>query len=153
MVFLWRVKWKNRQKFCSSTCTLQSNLALSLQIILESSTNPIIQHQSQCIESYGSSSFDPELHPILKRYSTDAIFLLLNPSLFNQGRLLLQYIRGETTELPILVVVEDCEPDKMLDLIKAGANDFITPPLRAIDVLPRLWRLIDQSRIGETIQF
>jgi len=36
-------------------------------------------------------------------------------------------------------------------MIKLGADDFITPPLTATGILPRLWRLIEQTVRGETL--
>jgi DNA-binding NtrC family response regulator len=38
----------------------------------------------------------------------------------------------------------------MFELIKLGAADFIIPPLTPTGILPRLWRLLDQTCLGET---
>jgi two-component system, NtrC family, response regulator GlrR len=51
---------------------------------------------------------------------------------------------------PLLVVVDEAEPEEMIEWIKQLAADFITKPLKTIDVLPRIWRLLDQSSESET---
>ena len=53
--------------------------------------------------------------------------------------------------MPIPVVVEATEPDALLELLEAGASDFIIPPLRAVDVLPRVMRALEQAGQGESI--
>jgi two-component system, NtrC family, response regulator GlrR len=52
--------------------------------------------------------------------------------------------------IPLLVVVDEAEPDEMIEWIRQLAADFLTKPLKKIDVLPRLWRLLDQSSESET---
>ena len=51
---------------------------------------------------------------------------------------------------PLLVVVDEAEPEEMIEWIKQLAADFITKPLKTIDVLPRIWRLLDQASESET---
>jgi DNA-binding NtrC family response regulator len=46
-----------------------------------------------------------------------------------------------------MVVVEACEPNEMLEWLKSGAADFLTVPLRRIDVLPRVWRLLEHYNL------
>ena len=41
----------------------------------------------------------------------------------------------------------------MFSLIKLGAVDFITPPLQKIDILPRLWRLLEHKREQNTLTY
>jgi two-component system, NtrC family, response regulator GlrR len=51
--------------------------------------------------------------------------------------------------IPLLVVVDEADPDEVIEWIKQLAADFITKPLKTIDVLPRIWRLLDQSSESE----
>ncbi len=57
---------------------------------------------------------------------------------------------GKVLTRPLLVVVDEAEPDEMIEWIRELAADFLTKPLKKIDVLPRLWRLLDQSSESET---
>ena len=56
----------------------------------------------------------------------------------------------EILTTPLLVVVDEAEPDEMIEWIKQLAADFITKPLKTIDVLPRIWRLLHQVSESET---
>ena len=58
---------------------------------------------------------------------------------------LVQALRRGTSGRPVAIVVEESNPITLLELLKAGASDFFIPPLRAIDVFPRLTRLLEQS--------
>jgi len=49
-------------------------------------------------------------------------------------------------KVPIIAVIEGERPEEMADLFRLGVADFVTPPLKSIDVLPRLWRLLGQKR-------
>ena len=46
---------------------------------------------------------------------------------------------------PFIVVAEAGEPDEMFEWLKLGAADFITAPLKAGEVLPRIWQLLEQN--------
>jgi len=55
----------------------------------------------------------------------------------------------EIPTTPLLVVVDEAEPDEMIEWIRQLAADFITKPLKTIDVLPRIWRLLHQFSESE----
>jgi len=52
--------------------------------------------------------------------------------------------------VPLLVVVDEAEPDEMIEWVRKLAADFLTKPLKKIDVLPRIWRLLEHSSDSET---
>ncbi len=83
--------------------------------------------------------FDIESHGV-----PDLVCISLSPESSEKIDGLVKSLRRKTPNLPIIVVVEDCKPDEAISLLKLGATDFITPPLKAIDVLPRVWRLMQQ---------
>src|SRR6185369_4498142 len=56
----------------------------------------------------------------------------------------------EIPAIPLLVVVDEADSDEVIEWIKQLAADFITKPLKTIDVLPRIWRLLDQASESET---
>ena len=53
--------------------------------------------------------------------------------------------------LPVLVVGEFSEPDRLIELLESGATDFVTPPLKSAEILSRLWRAIDLNRRRQTL--
>jgi len=49
--------------------------------------------------------------------------------------------------LPVILVVDSCEPADLIEVLKLGVSDFVTSPLRPVDVVPRALRLLDQARL------
>lgn len=45
--------------------------------------------------------------------------------------------------VPTIVAMENAEPEEMLRVLEAGAADFITPPFSPLNILPRVWRILD----------
>lgn len=128
-----------------------SGLASTLRGILESFPNLGIELRHKPVRDREPALFDIALSSIISGYNPDMIFLVLSQSHLKLSDVLFQSMSTELSELPIIVVIEACEPDEMFSLLKLGAQDFITPPLKAIDILPRLWRLLEQKRQGEAL--
>ena len=128
-----------------------SGLGSTLRKILESSLNLGITLRHESVTVFQPTLADSDLSTIISRFNPDLLFLVLSPSQLKQVGVLFQSMSREYSELPIIAVIEECQPDQMLALLKLGAADFITPPLKAIDVLPRLWRLLEQTRRSEIL--
>jgi DNA-binding NtrC family response regulator len=79
-------------------------------------------------------------------FNPDVIFVLLSNELLDQGKAVFQSSKAESPETPAIFVVEGGEPEGMFELLRLGAADFIIPPLKATDILPRVWRLLDHTR-------
>jgi DNA-binding NtrC family response regulator len=92
---------------------------------------------------------------LLSRFNPAVIFLVASNSLLRQSRNLFQSLRRREPEPAIIVVADndqaDASPDEVFEMIRLGATDFITPPLKPVEILPRLWRALEHSRLGETI--
>lgn len=92
------------------------------------------------------NSFDSTNISRLISLANPAIVLLVSaPNLTTQTRELFEVMHKDLPTMPIMVLIETCEPHEMLVWLKLGAADFLTVPLRAIDVLPRVWRLLEIS--------
>jgi DNA-binding NtrC family response regulator len=63
----------------------------------------------------------------------------------------LQHFKGAKGSPPIILVVEKGEPDELFAWLAGGVSDFITPPLTALDLLPRIRRLLEPVREGSTL--
>jgi DNA-binding NtrC family response regulator len=51
--------------------------------------------------------------------------------------------------VPVVVAVDQCQPEELIQLLRAGAADFVIAPWRTIDVVPRLWRLLPQQELDD----
>jgi two-component system response regulator GlrR len=82
-----------------------------------------------------------ELVKAVQRLNPDVLFTVL-PGSHLETTKLLRSTKQAAPNIPIIVVLETCEPDQIVELLSAGAVDFVTLPLRAPDVLPRAWKWI-----------
>ncbi len=127
-----------------------SNLCQMLQGVLDSSEDRNIKLRHESLKMDVSNLLTKELSKIVSGFNPDMIFLISSHSLFNHISTLLQSMRMEFTKIPIMLVMDECPPEAVFDLLKRGATDFITPPLKPADILPRIWRLLEQHIVGET---
>ncbi len=128
-----------------------TNVGCTLREILESFPNLGVQLKQESPKESKSALCVDELCSLLSRCNSDLIFLVLSSNHLNQTRPLFESIKSGLLSLPIIVVIEACKPDEMFSLLKLGAADFITPPLKAIDILPRLWRLLEHNQQAQTL--
>ncbi len=82
-----------------------------------------------------------ELEKVVQRINPDVVFTAV-PGSLNDTTKLLKSTRQAAPNIPIIVVLETCDPDQIVELMAAGAVDFVTLPLRPPDVLPRAWKWI-----------
>lgn len=117
-----------------------------LRQILESSDQPEIDlyQESVAIDSLAFSY--SELAKNALRFDPELIFITVSASLLDVAGAGFQAIRGQLPQIPIIAAAHAVAPDSVLELFRLGASDFITPPLRAIDILPRMWRLLGHTR-------
>lgn len=123
-----------------------SSLGNTLRGIFKSSPKPGVQLRYESPGVLEHALADNKLSSIISRSALDLILLVLSLRSLKQSRALFQLIRKEASELPIIAVTEECKPDRMLGLLEAGVSDFITPPLKPIEVFPRVWRLLEHTR-------
>jgi len=77
------------------------------------------------------------------------VFLVLAHEALDQAPVLIRSIRKQEPDMPIMVVIDGCNPDETLKVLQAGAADFLTPPFRLADTLPRVRRLLDQLNLRD----
>jgi len=75
----------------------------------------------------------------------EVLFLILPAGLVQKPEPLLGPLRRERPEVPLVAVIGQATSDQVLALLQSGVHDFLVPPLRPFEVLPRLWRLLAQS--------
>jgi two-component system response regulator GlrR len=128
-----------------------SGLGNILREILESCVKPRIQLQKEPISVYGSDISNSQLFSIISNFNPDLIFLVLSSNYLKQTSALIQSLSRKPFKLPVLAIIEGDKPDEIIEILKIGVIDFITPPFKAIDVLPRIWRLTEQKSESEML--
>jgi len=100
-----------------------------------------------------SVACDRELANVSARCQLDLIIFILSPCNLKQAGELIQSVRKKFSALPIFFIAEKCKADEMFSLLKLGATDFITLPLKNMEILPRLWRLLEHQREQNTLTY
>lgn len=83
---------------------------------------------------------------VLARTTPDLIFLSIGTLPFSAALPVFQSIRGNEAQLPVLAAVPDGAYGELSDLLKQGWIDFVTLPLRPLDIFPRILRLLSHLR-------
>jgi DNA-binding NtrC family response regulator len=63
----------------------------------------------------------------------------------------LQACREAQQGLPVLILAGEENPKQITDVLASGPEDFVTPPIRAADLLPRLWKLSGAAEEREAV--
>jgi DNA-binding NtrC family response regulator len=126
-------------------------LSAELRQILESSPTLDLQFAQVPVQAFTTDECDRELSGNVSRLNPDVAFLVLARGLLNETGALFKSMRTYLTKWPMIVVMEAGGPDQIFEWLKLGAADFITPPFKAVDILPRVWRLLEQTRQGDEL--
>ncbi|MEK6300600.1 MAG: sigma 54-interacting transcriptional regulator [Acidobacteriota bacterium] len=122
-----------------------NGLSKAVREILETSLRLAVKiEQFVVITDAGTGPSDH--FKMVSRLKPSILFLTLECTSLSETVSTLRSIRAESTDVPVIVVVDACEPHVMLELLREGASDFITCPFEAIDIVPRVLRLLEQSR-------
>src|SRR5258706_1580335 len=121
-----------------------NSIRTSLQAILEPDFKLEVVGRSGTPEYPPLVEFADDLKKSLQQIDAALVFLMLFAKSLNQTRTLLETIR-QIPDLPIVMVVESEQPKDIIELLRAGADDFVTLPLQAGNVLPRAWKLVRNS--------
>jgi DNA-binding NtrC family response regulator len=112
----------------------ESRLCSALQTILNSHFQIDIVREASY---YDAGRFQD----LIRRFDPLVIFLIFSSEVRYNGEIL-KSVRKEALSIPIIAVIDACEPQGILELLRGGATDFLTSPLNAANVLPRTWNLL-----------
>ena len=126
-------------------------LGKELQGILESSSNFDIQLEEKPASASLASCCSSEHLGMISDFKPDVIFIVLSPGQLKHLRAMIQSLRKNMSELSVMIVTEGGRPEEMIQSLKLGVADFITSPLKSIDIIPRLWRLLERKYRGNAL--
>jgi two-component system response regulator GlrR len=90
-------------------------------------------------------AWEAGLQVVISDFVPDIILPVLSAASTVRAEAILCSLR-DFQQTPCIFAVEGYGPDETFTLLKLGAADFITSPLRATDILPRVWRLVEQRQ-------
>ena len=111
-------------------------LCESLRTVLDESFRSDFTLQLRGVASNDAASLDDSARTV-SQLKASIVLMVLPSDLVTKALTLLDSLRRYSPDVPVIAVVDASEH---------GASDFITPPLKAIDVVPRVWRLLEQVR-------
>jgi len=118
-----------------------SDVGSLLRRILES--QPLLRIREDVMG--GSNSGKEHLLSVIWNFHPDIVFFVLAP-VFRETKELLEAATKLRRSPPVIAVVNnEEEPEDILQLFEAGAVDFVTVPLKATEVLPRVWQLLRET--------
>ncbi|HLG14193.1 MAG TPA: sigma-54 dependent transcriptional regulator [Blastocatellia bacterium] len=123
------------------------DLGLRVQEILEPPFGHGIHVQREPVAAFDAGLRDAEVRRLMLRAAPSLIILVLPDGDPESAASLF-----ESLTVPVIVVIGSAEPREMLKLLELGATDFISPPLSPLNLLPRMWRLLDRARRGEDLK-
>ncbi|HEY5895476.1 MAG TPA: sigma-54 dependent transcriptional regulator [Chthoniobacterales bacterium] len=84
----------------------------------------------------------------LVSFEPHVVVLLLRRFARSEARAVLDIPERVALRLPVIAVIAEGGPEDALALLKAGADDFVLPPVRPEEIFPRIWRLLAHPRRG-----
>lgn len=141
---------KDANVFLLDLCP-SSGLGPELQRILETSSDVNVQTGEASSGLFDTPLFGEEFHCVNPGFAPDVLFLVLSPRHLSETQQMFQCLSKDPQAPPIIVVLNACEPHRMFALLEKGVCDFITPPLTACEILPRIWRISENRRRAQTL--
>ena len=126
----------------------ENELSLSLKSILQPYFSVDCLPQTIIKGVSAGSRFRSSFGDLIRRVRPLVVFPILPSESALEDTALVESIKREAAGIPIIAVLENSEPHRVFELLKGGAADFITSPLTASDVLPRIWRLLREPDLS-----
>lgn len=142
-----------QRKILLLDCNPAYDLDVTLRGIFESPASPNEKLLYESIHVFEPNVPVRNLSKAVTDFDPDVLLFFLSHALLEKSCNLFQSMRKECMEIPILLIVDEYQPDEMFDLLKLGADDFIALPLRAMDIFPRIWRLLRYKHHEDTLTY
>ena len=130
----------------------ESGSARALGDILESCPSRPINVEYDPISPAIDAVSVGEIHQRISRFQPSLLFILLSCDSAKQATALVENLNKAWSAVPIVAIVEGNKPQEIEELLKVGVAYFIIPPLRAMDVLPRLCRLLGRENQSDVLK-
>jgi hypothetical protein len=140
-----QISHENR-KVSLISCSPMNDVATAFEVLLRLSFGESLELQHQLQIAVAVTRACKHLADCSK-FRSRLVFVLGCSGLFSQVLRLLTAGRNLTSS-PIVVAIDQAEPENIWRCLESGANDFLSQPWRPLDILPRAWRLLGESSLG-----
>lgn len=125
-----------------------STLGDDLKTILESTQRQLVHLRPLSLQESDSALSDEGGQPAF--FSATLAFLILPADLANPLEVISRMRKKSLRGIPYIVVCERQLSEEIYAMLNFGVSDYVVPPLRAADILPRIWRLIEKPAFETT---
>ena len=128
------------------------HLCINLRQILERSTDLTVKVEQRSLpETLTGSFFCGQMSNAIANFRARVIFVVFARKPIVQVNAALASIGAESMGIPIFAGLDADAPEEIMGLLQIGVEDFITPPLKPVDILPRLWRTLERTRPEDSL--
>lgn len=120
-----------------------SEITLNLISIIKSGLAGEISMRHETMDIMAENN-ESRIHSLISNHP-EAVFLIIPPEFVKGVSSWLKNLGKNAGLPPFIVVTNFCTTDDVLAVLESGASDFIVPPLSSVNVLPRLFRLIEHA--------
>jgi len=124
----------------------QNGSGEKLYQLIETNSGDSVNLRHEIITKAEMSSAVRKLSSILTKDGPDLAFFIFGPNFQPIVEDLFKVFHQVTATLPVIAVINTGEPKQVTEALYHGANDFLVPPFREINVLPRLWRWVETTQ-------
>ena len=124
----------------------QNPLGTDLQNILESRCDFKVEVRREPYVLIEPLLITAEVSRVLSHFNPDVVILVLPDPELAQHHSIIAAIAQERAHPIIFFALEGAQFNEIIELMRAGASDFIIPPLKAVDIFARIWRWLEQRR-------
>ena len=98
----------------------------------------------------GSAAFETALRKIASRVKPHLLLLALTEGSIHTAEAMMGSIHQLFPTAPVVAAVHECRLEYAMHLFAMGVADFVSAPLTSADVMPRIWRLLEDRITGGT---
>jgi two-component system response regulator GlrR len=140
-------------RFLVAELSSSGDLGETLRSLLTSAglTNLHLYRQDDGSTTAANGADDRRLTDVFTRCHPDLCFLAFSAASLNQAFPFFRRVKTLLSGVSTIAVTDACDPAQMLELLSVGVADFVTLPLRPVDIYPRIWRLIQTSQADEPL--
>jgi DNA-binding NtrC family response regulator len=84
----------------------------------------------------------PALEPLLARTAPRILFVILDPAGAAEAGAWVRPIQARWPGVPMIAVMDPAETDQVYAVLNLGMADFLTPPFKVPEILPRVGKLL-----------
>jgi len=102
-----------------------------------------------------TTSLEFSVVDLIYKQEPSILFMVLNSHVVDKIKSTVRYVKTKFAKIPIVLVIDNCMPFDILDLVREGADDFVILPIKQNDLLTRLIQLIrvfeDQRKLKDSL--